>query len=108
MSFGLNIIEASSAKEAEQLIQSIPHLDLLISDVRLQGVSAGPLLAELFAAQGKSRIILLMSGYTQNAHVDGNQGLLTFPLLRKPFGKEALYNALLHAHKTLNRKEFHD
>jgi len=108
MSFGLNIIEASSAQEAEQLIKNIPHLDLLVSDVRLQGVSAGPLLAELFAAQGKSRIILLMSGYTHSVQIDGKQGVLTFPLLRKPFDKEALYDALLQAHHALIREEVHD
>ena len=108
MSFGLNIIEASSAAEAEQLIQNIPHLNLLISDVRLQGVSAGPLLAEQFAEQANDRIILLMSGYTHSARIDGNQGILTFPLLRKPFDKEALYSALLQAKQGLNREEFHD
>jgi FixJ family two-component response regulator len=79
-----------------------------VSDVRLQGVSAGPLLAELFAAQGKSRIILLMSGYTHSVQIDGKQGVLTFPLLRKPFDKEALYDALLQAHHALTREEVHD
>lgn len=102
MMLGLNIIEASTAEEAEQLIQSIPHLNLLISDVRLNGVNAGPVLAEQFTAQANKRIILLMSGYT-----DDDEGVLAFPLLRKPFDQEALHNALVQAKQTLNREELY-
>ena len=104
IALGMNVIEASSAEEAEQLIRNIPHLNILVSDVRLHGISAGPMLAEQFAAKGKDRIILLISGYTAPSD---NQDTLSFPLLRKPFDQEALYSALLQAQQSATREELH-
>lgn len=90
----LQVLEAITVSEAQDLIDTLPNLDILVSDVRLAGVTEGPKLAEQFYQQQADRTILLISGYTDQISSDQHRA---FPLLRKPFDKQALCEALLAA-----------
>jgi len=94
ISLDLQVLEATTAAEARDLIDNLPNLDILVSDIRLAGVTEGPKLAEQFYQQQADRTILLISGYTDQLSSDQHRD---FPLLRKPFDKQALCEALLAA-----------
>lgn len=94
ISLELQVLEATTASEAQDLIEKLPDLDILVSDIRLAGVTEGPKLAEQFYQQQADRTILLISGYTDQLSSDQHR---EFPLLRKPFDKQALCEALLAA-----------
>jgi CheY-like chemotaxis protein len=94
ISLKLQVLEATTAAEARDLIENLPDLDILVSDIRLAGVTEGPKLAEQFYQQRADRTILLISGYTDQLSSDQHR---EFPLLRKPFDKQALCEALLAA-----------
>lgn len=96
INLGLHVIEAENATEADAMIQKLPHLHGMVSDIMLPGVMDGRQLAALLHQHNPRSIILLMSGYVQ----DFNQFETDeryFVLLHKPFDQETLKQALWQA-----------
>ena len=79
---GFAVIPASNAKQAMQLEADFPGtIDLLLSDVRLRGMS-GPNLAKRLKERRPQMRVMLMSGYPGGALLVLNYGL---HYIEKPF-----------------------
>lgn len=93
---GIHVIEAGGTAEAQVLIDKLPGLDGMISDIMLQGKSDGWQLAEKLYQKNAQSMILLISGYAnetaQPASISGR-----FPLLQKPFDQQTLQQAIQRA-----------
>jgi DNA-binding NtrC family response regulator len=77
-----NVIPASSAKQALQLEAEFPGtIDLLLSDVRMRGMS-GPILARKLKERRPQMRVMLMSGYPGGALLVLNYG---WHYIEKPF-----------------------
>lgn len=80
---GFEVIEAEHADDALQVAAALNgQLDLLLSDVRMPGLT-GPELAERLVAEIPSLAVLLVTGY--DGRLDTN-----FPHLNKPFSSNDL------------------
>ena len=88
---GYTVSPAGSAEEALALVAGDQlHVDLLITDVMLPGMS-GPALAQQLRDQGEGMAVLFASGYTQNTlDVDLGAAGSTYGLIEKPFRLDAL------------------
>jgi len=96
-SLGYTVHAAANASEAQALLASHPQIDVLFSDVVL---GAGPTGAELAVAARHLRPdlkILLTSGYERPADSREEQPGSEFELLRKPYRREELAQALRRA-----------
>lgn len=93
MKFKLHVIESSTSEEAQLIINNLPNLDGMISDIVLNTDVSGIHLAQQLYQKNQQSIILLMSGYSYESSKEG----LDFPLLHKPFNEETLYDGLLQA-----------
>lgn len=98
LDLGVNVLEAADADEAVQLIQTIPSLDGLISDLMLPGRLDGKSIAAQFYQLKPQSLILLISGYSPTIDPEDSPSL-DFPLLRKPFDQASLALALWRAAK---------
>lgn len=96
ISLGLNVIEAGDAEEAEQLMTSITDIDGMVSDINMPGANDGWYLANLLREKLPHSVILLISGYSFDTHAPACKNK-EFPVLRKPFEKDALATALMLA-----------
>ena len=86
---GYQIIAVHDAEEAEQIIASNPHVDMLLTDVIMPKVS-GPELVKRIAQHNPKMKVLFMSGYTANAiHVAPDHHHLGW-FLEKPFTPQTL------------------
>jgi PAS domain S-box-containing protein len=86
---GYNVIEASSARQAIQLLANDDHIDALITDYAMPDMS-GAELAERAAAMRPGLKMLLVTGY---ASFD-QQPVIDLPRLEKPFGQDELAAAV--------------
>jgi nitrogen-specific signal transduction histidine kinase len=85
---GYEVLLASTPKEALEVVATGVHIDLLLTDVVMPGMS-GPKLAGEIARSRPDIIVLYMSGYVGNALSE--HGLDDrAPLLHKPFTPEQL------------------
>jgi PAS domain S-box-containing protein len=89
--WGCRVVACSHAAAALEVAAGTARFDLLLSDVALGPGLRGDQLAERLRAQQPALPVLLMSGYAQDA--PGAR----WPLLRKPFTREQLAEALLLA-----------
>jgi two-component system, cell cycle sensor histidine kinase and response regulator CckA len=91
---GYRVLEAAEANEAIQIAaDATSHIDLLLTDVIMPGMSGGDL-AKKLSPQHAQMHILFMSGYTDGAiEVQGDlkPGLV---VLRKPFARDTLLRAV--------------
>jgi DNA-binding NtrC family response regulator len=93
---GLHVVEADNADEALHLIDNLPNLDGMVSDIMLSGSLDGRQLAYRLHHKHPRSIILLISGYSHDASPEAANGV-TFPLLRKPFDQQSLSHVLWQA-----------
>ncbi|THF56917.1 PAS domain S-box protein [Pseudothauera rhizosphaerae] len=89
---GCAVLEAESGDEAADLLETIPAIALLVSDVVMPGSLDGHALARFARGFRPGLPVILMSGYTDAAGSIGDD--LAPPLLPKPFTREGLYAAL--------------
>ena len=87
---GFDVSIAHSANEALQLINRMPRIDLLFSDIVMPGGTNGLELANHVRERRPELPILLASGYSNAQQKDA----LIYPLLDKPYTYEKLANAL--------------
>lgn len=89
---GYEVLTASSGEEALGIIADRPGIDLLISDVVMQGMDGPTLVTRARAAQPGLRA-LLISGYAEE-QVRSRMDDAATPLLRKPFSVKELSAAV--------------
>jgi len=87
---GFDVSIAHSANEALQLINRLPRIDLLFSDIVMPGGTNGLELANHIRERRPELPILLASGFSNAQQKDA----LIYPLLDKPYTYEKLADAL--------------
>ncbi len=92
-SLGHPVLEAASGAEALALLQNLPDVAVLLTDLVMPGAMDGRALAEAARQLRPDLPILLMTGFAE--HPQPEPGAPSpGPLLRKPFDREALARAL--------------
>jgi two-component system cell cycle sensor histidine kinase/response regulator CckA len=82
---GYQVIVVEDFQKALEASENNPrHIDLLMTDVVLQG-SSGPKLADRLATSHPEMKVLFVSGYTADALVHGGLHRTDFAFLSKPF-----------------------
>src|SRR5262249_60768346 len=90
-SLGYDVLETSGSTEAISTLERGTHVDLLLTDVVMPGVS-GPELAARVRDRIAGGRVLFMSGYAEDTlRTELPHGA---PLLRKPFSSEVLARKL--------------
>jgi len=93
---GYPVIEAAQAQEALDLLQTVPDIGLLISDIVMPGRLDGRALSRQARLSHPDMRILLISGYADEMNLPPQD---TGPrLLRKPFSSSELGDALEDLH----------
>ncbi|WP_250000905.1 hybrid sensor histidine kinase/response regulator [Actinoplanes sp. M2I2] len=91
---GYEVHAAADPAEALRLVREDHlHMDVLVTDVIMPGMSGTQLAAELRRAR-PALPVLFMSGYTSGSAPGGEELPADAPLLHKPFQAENLLNAL--------------
>lgn len=94
---GYPVIEAENGAQALEMIEHIPDIAIVVSDVIMPGGINGRQLADaVLSAQPRMRVVL-MSGYTDENEAAGLTGQL--PILAKPFVRQDLARALQRTSK---------
>ncbi len=88
-SLGYLVISAGSGEEALLLARSTEHVDLLLTDVILPGISGREISEELGRKWPKLKV-LFMSGYTNDAVLKSGVSEQNAAFLQKPFGLNTL------------------
>ncbi len=89
---GHNVLEATSADEAEALA-AIPGIDIVLSDIMLDGTRTGLDLARSLARKGAAPAIYMMTSLPVH-NATRRQAAAEFPLIGKPFGAADLAHFL--------------
>ena len=90
LELGYKVLEARDGTEGQALLESIPEIAVLVSDVIMPGVIDGPALARTAHAINADMRILLITGYPGESLVRVED----WPTLRKPFSQEQLGRAI--------------
>jgi PAS domain S-box-containing protein len=90
---GYSILEAESADEAVEYLQSNDEIDMIFTDIVMPGDMNGRGLAEWVSAQKPAVKILLCTGMESRTGKNRNRKI-DFPLLRKPYSAEQLAQAI--------------
>ena len=90
---GCAVVEAENGAEAADMVENIPAIALVISDVVMPGVMDGHALARFVRRFRPDLPMVLMSGFAES-HVGGLDEALELPLLAKPFSRDKLLAAL--------------
>ena len=88
---GHSVIEASAVDEARMLLRDVPEIDLVLSDLNLSGEETGVDLGRAVLEQGKTLILMTSLPPDDPLH---QQARDLAPVLRKPFGANALTDLL--------------
>ncbi|MGE5472424.1 MAG: PAS-domain containing protein [Bacteroidota bacterium] len=92
---GYPVIEAENGALALEMLEHIPDIAIIVSDVIMPGGTNGRQLAA-WARQHRPQVgILLMSGYTD----ENDDATSDLPLLAKPFVRQDLARALQRVHR---------
>ncbi|MDP2882217.1 MAG: PAS-domain containing protein [Azonexus sp.] len=91
---GYPVIEAEDGVQALTMIDQIPDIAIVVSDVIMPGGLDGRQLADRVLMSQPDMCIVLMSGYTDEADAGSD-----LPVLAKPFVRQDLARALRAAHK---------
>jgi signal transduction histidine kinase len=90
---GYLVVEASTGDEASVMLDTIPGISVLVSDVVMPGGMGGWALAKHVKARHPAIGIILISGYAEG--LEGTEAeRLDLPLLRKPFSKDEIAAAI--------------
>jgi PAS domain S-box-containing protein len=93
---GYPVIEAENGAQAQEMIEQIPDIAIVVSDVVMPGGISGRQLAEQVMAYHPQMRFVLMSGYADESVAAGDQEL---PVLAKPFARQELARALQRANQ---------
>ena len=90
---GHKVIEARAGDEALAIIDNVPGLSVLVSDIVMPGAMDGRRLADLAKQRRPELLVVLVTGYAEGLEVKGGQRP-PFTVLRKPCTKEELAAAI--------------
>ena len=90
---GYPVLEAENALEAADMIENIPDIAILLSDIVMPGGMDGAALARFARRFRPAMRIVLVSGYAKGLE-DDDAEIHGFRFLPKPFTREALAQAL--------------
>jgi CheY-like chemotaxis protein len=90
---GYPVLEAENALEAADMIENIPDITILLSDIVMPGGMDGAALARFARRFRPAMRIVLVSGYAKGLE-DDDAEIHGFRFLPKPFTREALAQAL--------------
>ena len=90
---GCAVVEAENGAEAADMVENIPAIALVISDVVMPGVMDGRALARFVRRFRPDLPMVLMSGFAES-HAGGLDQDPDLPLLAKPFSRDKLLAAL--------------
>ncbi|WP_210395047.1 cache domain-containing protein [Motiliproteus sediminis] len=90
---GYAVVEACDGDEASTLLESLPGLYAVVSDVIMPGQTDGFELAAQVNREHPEVHVVLITGYSFEQQSRGSSGA-RYELLRKPFAPEALKSAL--------------
>ena len=90
---GYPVLEASNGEEAMTLLDNVAEISILITDAVMPGTTGGGELARHARALRPDFPVLLITGYADEDALADLAGL-DVPILRKPFGRNQLENAL--------------
>ncbi len=90
---GHMVIEAPAGDEALTIIDDVPELSVLVSDIVMPGGMDGRRLADLAKQRRPGLRVVLVTGYADGLDVQGGRHR-SFTLLRKPCTKEELATAI--------------
>ena len=97
LNMGYVVLEAGDAREALQAAAASGGvIEVLLTDVVMPGMSGGELARKL-SAEFPSMRVLFMSGYTDGAIEERGNLKAGLVVLRKPFTRDALLNAIENA-----------
>ncbi len=91
---GCAVLEAESGHEAADMVENIPAIALVLSDVVMPGGMDGRALARFVRRFRPGLPVVLMSGYAEKVQAGLEDAAI--PVLGKPFTQECLL-AALHA-----------
>lgn len=91
---GYSVLIAHNGPEAMKLLDDVPDISLLFSDVVMPGGVSGYELAEHAKQNHPALKILLTSGYTEKALVHSQQTQISAHILSKPYTVKALAQLL--------------
>jgi len=91
---GYRVIEAENAAAAARLLEKDASVDLLFTDVVMPGEIDGRTLGQWARLERPGLKVLLTSGFPQPADAEGTPGGEALPLLKKPYSKEQLQEAV--------------
>ena len=92
---GYAVLEAESGHEAADMVENIPAIGLVLSDIVMPGGMDGRALARFVRRFRPALPVVLMSGYAHRSRPP--QELPAFQVLDKPFSPQALADALRRA-----------
>jgi CheY-like chemotaxis protein len=93
---GYRVVPAGSPQAALVAGDSLPHLDLLVSDIEMPGIN-GRQLANLMLERYPAMAVLFMTGYLLRPGVTSPDGRLDgHHLIHKPFLPAQLVKAVSH------------
>lgn len=87
---GYKVLLAGSGKEALEILDAEPGIDLLLTDMSMPGDMNGSQLAELALAKRPDLGVLFMSGYTRQSLQNNNRLNRDAIMLNKPFRRDQL------------------
>ena len=90
---GYHVIEATDAKSALEIASQSTHIDLVLTDVVMRGLT-GPELVERLKQSRPDLKVVFMSGYTGELIAHSRASQQEIALLEKPFTRTALLNTL--------------
>jgi PAS domain S-box-containing protein len=87
---GYEVLEATNAEEAIEILETEPNLQILFSDIAMPGKMDGYNLACWVAVHYPTVKCLLTTGYSKNTNVALADTYLRFPVLQKPYSCKQL------------------
>lgn len=97
MEMGYPVVEAASGTEAAQMIENVPDVGILVTDVVMPGSLDGRALAQLARRMRPELRVVLTSGYPADSSGRENGTEAGWPILAKPFTREGLAAAIAAA-----------
>jgi PAS domain S-box-containing protein len=88
-SLGYRVVAAGNATEAMAVVEGDMHFDMIVTDVGLPGVN-GVQLVEMILQRRPGLKVVFVTGYGQNAIIDGANLPVGAGLLNKPFNTSSL------------------
>jgi signal transduction histidine kinase/ActR/RegA family two-component response regulator/HAMP domain-containing protein len=101
---GFNVIEASTAEEALQLMGVLDGVFALVSDIRLNGEVNGFDLADTFQVEHPGSRIVLMTGYAFDENSERNDET-SYRIIQKPFDIKELRDSFNAEDDVSNERE---